>query len=87
MVVFAPVIPSLCDSVKGLGESRIRNVMQRVSQLSDDQVQRLLRQVKADFCSRHQDMESVLRENYEQASLASGDDRQHALASKRKLST
>lgn len=55
------------------GENRVRNLVQRVFEFTDSQVSTLLAQVQADFYSRHKDMDSVLREHYQQAAAVLGD--------------
>jgi predicted GH43/DUF377 family glycosyl hydrolase len=47
------------------GEARIRSVIDRVSRLSDEEVQRTLAQVLASFGDRHPDIQSVFEEHYQ----------------------
>ncbi len=47
------------------GETRIRHVVERVNQLPEAEVQRILGEVLSDFEGRHQDIESVFEEQYE----------------------
>ena len=49
------------------GETRVRNVVARVHELSDEQASAQLGRVRTEFYGRHSDMESVLREHYAQA--------------------
>ena len=49
------------------GEPRIRNVIERVSGLSESEVERLLRQILAGFQNRHADIEAVFDEHYRMA--------------------
>lgn len=49
------------------GEPRIRNLIDRVLQLTDSEANRLLGLVRSDFTARHRDIESALREHCEQA--------------------
>ncbi|HID75407.1 MAG TPA: glycosidase [Planctomycetaceae bacterium] len=47
------------------GAGRVRNVIQRVRQLSEDQVRHTLAAVLANFVDRHRDIEAVFDEHYE----------------------
>jgi predicted GH43/DUF377 family glycosyl hydrolase len=49
------------------GEARIRNIIERVAGLGDEQVDKLLEQVFAKFRARHGDITAVLEENYRTA--------------------
>jgi predicted GH43/DUF377 family glycosyl hydrolase len=49
------------------GETRVRNVVNRVRELPERQAVNELAQVRTDFYSRHSDMDLVLKEHYGQA--------------------
>ena len=49
------------------GETRIRNVVERVATLDEEQVDRLLKDVFLRFHDRHGDISTVLNENYRKA--------------------
>ncbi|TWU23384.1 Beta-1,4-mannooligosaccharide phosphorylase [Novipirellula galeiformis] len=49
------------------GEARVRSVCHRVSELSDEGVQVILRQVQAEFAARHKDMLSEWTDHFRQA--------------------
>ena len=53
-------------------EARICRVVERVNQLSEREVNRLLSEVSGDFGSRHRDIESVFEEQYEAAIAHTG---------------
>ncbi len=46
------------------GETRIRNIVDRIGSLSDEQVDRLVAEVFLKFRTRHSDIDAVLDENY-----------------------
>ena len=54
------------------GESRVRNVLERVGQLSDDEVEEALEQVRREFSHRHPNLEAVFEENCLATSLLTG---------------
>ena len=45
------------------GEIRVRNVVERVGQLSDDEVEEALEQVRREFSHRHHNLDAVFEEN------------------------
>ena len=58
------------------GQSRIQNVLERVKQLSDEDVTRLLEEVFQRFRTRHSSIASVLEQHYQNAmTLIRGADR------------
>jgi predicted GH43/DUF377 family glycosyl hydrolase len=54
------------------GPLRIQNIVERVSQLSPDEVTRLLEEVFQRFRTRHNNIASIFEQNYQNAVLASG---------------
>jgi predicted GH43/DUF377 family glycosyl hydrolase len=55
------------------GEERTRNLFQRVSRLSDEEVKGIYRRVVEDFRHRHADIEAVFSRNFEAALISMGD--------------
>ena len=54
-------------------EARIRNLFQRVSRLSDEEVKGIFHRVVEDFRHRHADIEAVFSRNFEAALISMGD--------------
>jgi predicted GH43/DUF377 family glycosyl hydrolase len=54
------------------GEARVRNVLARVDQLSDEEVEEALEQVRGEFCHRHHHLEAVFEENCRSMSSLTG---------------
>ena len=54
------------------GEMRVRNVIERVGRLSDDEVAEALDQVRREFSHRHHNLEAVFEENCQAMSALTG---------------
>ncbi len=68
------------------GETRIRNLFQRVSRLSDAEVKEIFYRVVEDFRHRHADIEEVFSRNFEAALISMGDAGEgNGLSSERRL--
>jgi predicted GH43/DUF377 family glycosyl hydrolase len=65
------------------GETRICNVIERVSQLPEPEVERILGEILADFGGRHRNIQSVFKEQYETAIAHT--DKRSGISPKRQL--
>ena len=65
------------------GEARICRIVERVNQLSESEVRRILGEVFRDFGGRHRDIESVFEEQYEAVVAHTG--RPSSISSERRL--